>query len=142
MLKRPVKYFRFWPESNPRIIQIYVISCFKDILGKVQYLENHIMKGNRDFSGQCHLDKLCLQWLRLRKKRPYLEFFWAIISCIWTVYGYLQSRSPYSVQKLKIRTEKLWIRTFFTQCTWLYQILSLEYRIYYKIFHKEVSSVN
>ena len=32
------------------------------------------------------------------RKSPYLKFLWSAFSCIWTEYGDLQSKSPYSVQ--------------------------------------------
>ena len=34
----------------------------------------------------------------LRKKCPYLEFFWSVSSPNWTNYGDLPCKSPYSVQ--------------------------------------------
>ena len=36
----------------------------------------------------CHYIKSC----------PYSEFFWSVFSGIWTEYGDLRSKSPYSVQ--------------------------------------------
>ena len=36
--------------------------------------------------------------LALRKKCPYLVFFWSIFPRIWTACGDLQSKSPYSIR--------------------------------------------
>ena len=37
---------------------------------------------------------------------PNTEFFWSVFSRIWTEYGDLLRKSPYSVQIWKIRTRK------------------------------------
>ena len=40
---------------------------------------------------------VCLYSL-LREKCPNTDFFWSLFSSIWTEYGDLRSKSPYSVQ--------------------------------------------
>ena len=53
----------------------------------------------------------------LREKCPNTEYFLLRIFCIWTEYGGLRSKSPYSV-RIQENTEqkKLRIWTIFTQC--------------------------
>ena len=51
----------------------------------------------------------------LREKCPYSEFFWSVISRIWTEYGEMLCISPYSRNVGKCGPEKLRIRTLFTQ---------------------------
>ena len=34
----------------------------------------------------------------MREKSLHLEFLWSVVSRIWTEYGDLQGKSPYSVQ--------------------------------------------
>ena len=44
------------------------------------------------------------------------SFFWSVISCIWTEYGYLRSKSPYSVRIQENTDQKnLLIWTLFDQ---------------------------
>ena len=45
------------------------------------------------------------------------SFFWSVFSCIRTEYGYLRSKSPYSVRVQENKDQKkLRIRTLFRQC--------------------------
>ena len=55
--------------------------------------------------------------LTLCEKCPNTEFFLVVFSCIWTEYGDLLRKSPYSVQ-IQENTDhkKLRIWTLFTQC--------------------------
>ena len=56
-----------------------------------------------------------LQYVALRKKCPYSEFFWSVFSRIRIEYEEIRSISPYSVRIAgKYGSEKLRIRTFFT----------------------------
>ena len=52
----------------------------------------------------------------LREKCPYSEFFWSVISRIWTEYGEIPSIRPNAG---KCGPKKLRIRTLFTQCNFL-----------------------
>ena len=38
------------------------------------------------------------QYLILRERCPYLEFFWSVFSHIWTEYGDILRISPYSIR--------------------------------------------
>ena len=62
---------------------------------------------------------IIIESLVLRKKFPYLEFFWSVFSIIRTEYREILPISPYSVQMYEVRMQmrKLRIRTLFTQCT-------------------------
>ena len=45
------------------------------------------------------------------------SFFWSVFSCIWTGYGDLRCKSPYSVRIQENKDQKkIRIRTLFTQC--------------------------
>ena len=64
-------------------------------------------------------------------------FFWSIFSCIWTEYGDLQSKSPYSAQiKENTDQKKLRIWTLFTQCLLLLEewgaVVAIE-RLHHKV---------
>ena len=55
----------------------------------------------------------CTAW----KVSKYGGFFWSVISCIWTEYGDLRSKSSYSVCiQENTDQKKLCISTLFTQC--------------------------
>ena len=59
---------------------------------------------------------MVLSDVSLREKCPNAEFFWSIISCIWTEYGELLSKFPYLVRILEnAGQKKLFIWTRFTQ---------------------------
>ena len=74
-----------------------------------------------------YVGKLILYHWSLRKKYPYLEFFWSIFSCIRTKYGKVRSNlSVFTLNAGKYELEKLRIRSLFTQCVsfytpWKYQ---------------------
>ena len=42
----------------------------------------------------------------LREKYPYLEFFWSVFSRIWTKYGDLLRKSPYSIRMWENENQK------------------------------------
>ena len=52
------------------------------------------------------LSLLLLQLPSLRKKCPYSDFIWSPFSRIWTKYGDLQSKYPYSVRMQEMQTRK------------------------------------
>ena len=53
----------------------------------------------------------CVKRVQIRR------FFWSIFSCIWTEYGDLRIKCPYSVQiRENVDQEKLRIWTLFAQC--------------------------
>ena len=43
---------------------------------------------------------------KTREKYPYSEFFWSVLPQIWTKYGGLNSKSPYSVWMRKNTFQK------------------------------------
>ena len=51
----------------------------------------------------------------LRKKYPYLEFFWSIFSRIWTEYGEMQSISPYSERMQENTDQKNSVYGYFSR---------------------------
>ena len=51
----------------------------------------------------------------LRKKCPYSEFFGSLFFRIWTEYGDLLCKTPYSVLMRENMDQKLQMRTFFTE---------------------------
>ena len=87
------------------------------------------------FSSRFGLSTLCkvyggkpiLYHWSLRKKCPYLEFFWSIFSCIRNRYGKRQSNlSVFSLNAGKYKLEKLRIWSLFTEWVsfytpWKYQ---------------------
>ena len=51
------------------------------------------------------------------KNVPIRSFVWSVVSCIWTKYRDLRSKSPYSVQiQEDMDQKKLRIWTLFIQC--------------------------
>ena len=54
--------------------------------------------------------------MTLRKKCPYLEFFWSVFSRIWAEYGDTPYLFVFSSNVGKYGLEKLRIRTPFMQC--------------------------
>ena len=73
----------------------------------------------------------------LREKCPYSEFFWSVISRIWTKYREIRSISPYSAQMRK-NTDQILNRYYF--CQWQKSILkfwlSLSARPRKRLFNK------
>ena len=68
-------------------------------------------------SSTCEFSQTYTHHFTARKLSKYGVFFWFVLSCIWTEYGDLWSKSWYSV-RLQENTyqEKLRIWTLFTQC--------------------------
>ena len=66
------------------------------------------------FMSRCFLQIAFIKWGQdhlartptLRKKCPYLEFFWSVFSRIRTEYGYIGSISCYSVQMAEKMDQK------------------------------------
>ena len=129
-----VKHLRwsfFWKIVSLKLLTISANSFILDICLGFEYVS------------QCSVPKFGL--VSLRGNCPYSEFFWPAFSSIWTEYGDLQSKSPYSVQMwenadqkyskywkylgsvlIEIRTrstaQKFSIKYFFSKCD---QICSL-----------------
>ena len=61
-------------------------------------LESRYSHLNSDCSNLIISLSLCQIWLPSCKKCLYSEFFWSVFSRIWTEYGGLHNKSPYSVR--------------------------------------------
>ena len=101
---------------------------FNDVLKQKQSMfeSSGYLKQTDFFSRKIYLVQICQQWMFVmfiknvllylgsikferrylcnqlfistREKRPYLEFFWSVLSRIWTEYGEILRISPYSIR--------------------------------------------
>ena len=96
----------------------------------LEYCRLHLYKVNFFvFKESGNLGCKKFYFLRLRKKCPNTEIlFWSLFSHIWTEYGDLLRKSPYSFQMQENTDQKrLLIWTFFVQFTVLLKGISRKY---------------
>ena len=96
-LQRQELLQRFWLEI--RLNTLSLIKHFKEIIHHHYCLKDiRIRVFSDSYFTMKEQNQITIEGCSLRKKSLYLHFFWSVFSHIWTEYGNLQSKSPYSVR--------------------------------------------